>query len=432
MLENISEYLEKNKFLVLAIIILFSLFFRVTLSQLAPLGSGPDESGHFNYIRYFEANWTTPILEPPSVRGTVWYTIMQQPPLYHGMNALIFGLVKNSPVADAVHLLRSINAIFAVMSILLTHLIVREMTNNKFIIYGATLVVAFLPTHVVVSAVLNNGPLMWFFVLTSFYFMILSIKHNFPTRFVIFAGIFFGAAVVAKFTATTMGIAYLFFAYLFLKNSKLSLFKKLLILAIPFLTFSPLYLKNLILYKSLLAYIPATNLGYTGLSGFELLKTYILQIFAGIWLQEYGTATIPDYRIIYFLFLGVMALISAVGLILVARKNMRAVNIQSMLTDYSIPALLILFVFFDFAIFAYMLTFWYFPDSRFVFQSIAFSMIFFVVGLNEFCRRIGMDYLFKILILLIIVSLIIMDFTLIFNYNAKLPFVPWPVLKEFL
>lgn len=205
-----------------------------------------------------------------------------------------------------------------------------------------------------------------------------------------------------------------------------------MILAIPFLIFSPLYLKNILLYKSLLAYVPPYNLGYTGLSGLELAKDYVLKLFAGIWLQEYGTSSIPDYRIIYFLFLGVMTLISGMGLVSILIKKFKTINLLSITTKFSIFTLLILYIIFDIGVYAYSISLWYFPDARAVFQSITFSMLFFVIGLNEFWKQVGFNYLFKISLLIILISLIIMDFTLIINYNKELPFVPWPVLEEFL
>ncbi len=424
---------ELNEKKALIAILVAALVFRLVLSQAAPIWGGPDEPSHYNFIVQLEGEKALTELTQEDVAGTLNYVSIYQPPLYYLANSFLYSPIKGLPVSDIIHLLRLFNVLAGTAGVFLVYKILKLVSGNKGTILLTTAIVALLPTHIVVSSTVNNAPLDWLFVLLSAYFFVLALRKGFGIKQVFLAQLFFGLAVITKFLPLSLLPLVLLFDAWFFRESAEKAVKKLAACIVPFLIFGPILLRNFLIYGSFIVQ-PAKSI--SGLS-LELFVYDLTRTFAGVWVQEYGVAFIPNYRIWFFALFGLITLFSALGIAFLAwqrrqrllKMTENALSFKKTELEKREISLVFLGVAFllSFASFTYLNTSWFFPDARLFFETIAFAMLFLVIGQKGFWKAVSMPKGASYSLSLLLICLLYFDLVLLINHYTVLPQVPWPI-----
>ncbi|MBI4044666.1 MAG: glycosyltransferase family 39 protein [Candidatus Diapherotrites archaeon] len=405
--------------------------FRLVLSQITPIWVGPDEPAHFTFIKHLSETWQLTELKPTAeVLNTTWYSTIQQPPFFYALLVPFYRGISSLSVDSLVHILRLLSVLIGAVHVFLVYKLAKEITTREDFALLSAAFVSFLPTHIVVSSVINNGPLVWVFVTASALFMVYSIKNNYNFMQACLGALFFGLSVFTKYTALSLLISFLIFWICFFKKSQSSIGKKFFLLVFPFFIFGPIFLRNFFVYG---AFIPTQEVSITKLD-ISWLVYYIIHLFPGYWVQEYGTAYIPDIRYFFFAVFGVFSLVSLVGLIffLLKRKTKLLELVRSSkffdnkkAVYYSI---ILSGLFLNFAGLTWLNTKWLFPDARLMFETLSFFALLFVLGTFHFWSGLGKQKLFKPSLYILLACLLFFDLILLVNHNSVLPKVPWPLL----
>ncbi len=194
----------------LVLILLIGLALRLAVAMLAPAWAGPDEPGHYAYIGYIAENGEIPY--PSESEKGLLDVALFNPPLYHVIGAGFYA------VSSCVYWLRLEAVLFSIACIVLTFLVAKEFTGNKFITLGAAAFIALLPTHVVLGATINNEAAAYAFALLSILFMLKGAKGGFGTGNVLLAGLFFGLAFATRFNAVILGLPFLAVLFYFFRG----------------------------------------------------------------------------------------------------------------------------------------------------------------------------------------------------------------------
>jgi len=149
-------YWQENSatYVFIAILLVFSGFAVFLAINLQP-GIIPDEPAHFTFSEYFS---TTPLIPPDTTETSSlgWY-IQQNPFLYHYLNGRIINFVEllAPSVEDAALLvvLRLVNVVYAVGSVIFCYLLSKEIIDHKW----WQLIPVFLLTHTLMFVFLAGG-----------------------------------------------------------------------------------------------------------------------------------------------------------------------------------------------------------------------------------------------------------------------------------
>ncbi len=146
-----------------------------------------------------------------------------------------------------------------------------------------------------------------------------------------------------------------------------------------------------------------------------IITYFIPRVFAGFWLQEYGTAFIPGYRVIIFALLGVVSLAALAGIVKGARGFAAWASEKRLTVGIALLAIVANVLFF-----VYQNMFYFEPDARLLYPSVSLIAIGFMYGLKQLAGKKGIiaTYVFFTLICFL-------DLLLIVNHNTVLPEVPW-------
>jgi len=392
---------NKEKSILLFIIIL-GLALRLAVTGLAPVWAGPDEPSHYEYISVIAEEGRVPYAPEEGDVGLLNVT-GQNPPLFHIMGAVFYAVSGN------VHWIRMLPVLFGALCVLLTFFVAKELTQKKFIALGAALFIALLPTHIVVSATINNEVAAYAFVLASLLFMLKAVKGNYGAKNVLLAGLFFGLAFATRFNTIILGA--------------------------PFLVLAVLYLRERMSVKRLLAFVPAAAIALLVLWGnysaygkffpfretqqtvldFGLVTYFIPRVFAGYWLQEYAVAAIPEWRVWVFALLGVLGLAALVGVVKGARKFFEWGKEKKLMV--AMAGLLVLA---NVAFFAFQNLFYYEPDARLLYPAVSIVAIGLMWGFKELgCWKRNYAAMAMLGLLLVL------DLMLVVFHNTVLPEVLW-------
>ena len=421
---------------ILLTILLIAFAFRLVGSLIFPIWAGPDEPSHFAYIQFLAKEGYVPALPIEVLDGgrNALYETVQQPPLFYAIAAPFFLLFEGLGTNFLVHAMRFLVVIAGTICVYSIYLLAKELTGKENFSLIAAAFIALLPTHIVVSAVINNGPLAWLLVSASALYMVKAIKNGFNFPDCIIAGLLLGLGVWTKITSLSLAVGFLFFFLLVFKKSKMAALKKAVVIALPLLIAVPYFARNIIVYGSL---IPAQPEMISKLT-LDWAIYFVVHFFPGIWLQEYGAAEIPGYRVIFFALFGLFFLVSLAGISLAVaakrkqlssffgRKLLEKKHLDDFEKKISGAAVLLLGLLANFAGLVYLNMKWLFVDARLMFETIGFGAIFFVWGLQHFSGKTNRR-LFYALVFLLFLSMIWLDIILIINANKVLPKVPWPV-----
>lgn len=408
---------QKKELKILALIIILGLALRIAGSILFPLWSGPEEGAHYFYISFIGDNHALPMVQltPETLAGIANESI-HQPPLYYIFAAMFYSLMQNQSVFFIVHALRLLSVIFGVLCIPLTFFIAKRLSFNKTVCLASALFIALLPTHIATSATVSNSPMSWALALGVTYYSILALQEK-KAIHIALAGLLFAATFMAMFTSIAVGITFAAAWLVFLLKGKYSPWKRILACAIPFVG-AVVFIRNLALTGNL---FPSHLRPMMQLS-FSWFTYFCTHLFAGIWLQEYGTATIPDYRFIFFGFFAIFSLLAFIGsLALFLGKNWNKERKQLITIALILPIIL------NLAGVIYLNLFGVWPEARWLFATISLAAILFIAGLQQFAKLLHQENKASWLIWATLLAMLALDIALLWNYNPVLPDIIWNV-----
>jgi 4-amino-4-deoxy-L-arabinose transferase-like glycosyltransferase len=407
--------MEKEKKL-LVLVVLIGLVFRLSGSFFFPLWGGPDEPAHFFYLSYIGENGELPAipLTQETLRGVENESI-HQPPLYYLLMAPFYPVLKPFGVETAVHALRLFSVAFGTACIALVYLIAKRIGFGGKTALASAAFLALLPTHVVSSSFLGNSALSWLLCLAAVYYLAKVMQEKRALHMAI-AGVFMAAIVLTKFTGLSVAVAFLIAGWVFLFQGRGSFAKRAALLLVP-LAALPVFLRNLALTGG---FFPSHLT--VKIFSLERFGYFLVHLFPSVWLQEYGAASIPDFR---FLFFGLYAVLSAVaffGVVSLFRGNSWPGK-----NGFAVTALLVFPVVLNFLGLAYINLEGMWPDGRLLFETIGLAAILFVAGQREFMRLAGFESRAGVLVWETLLTMLFLDLVVLVNYNRVLPAVPWPL-----
>ncbi|MDI6654906.1 MAG: glycosyltransferase family 39 protein, partial [Candidatus Hydrothermarchaeota archaeon] len=398
------------------------LFIRLVFSLSFPLWAGPDEPAYYTNVQYYAENhWMPNYQLTGDINKSFLYVGVEQPPLYFFIAGLVYSLASYiNEINIVVHSVRILSAIFGTAVIYVTYKIARELFEDSKIVFGAAMFVAFLPTNVVMGSVIHNETMVSLLSSLTIYFVISALKSN-DGRTMLTAGIFFGLAILTKLTAFSLLVPCIVFL-IFVKKNKISLRKSFGVIFLPVLISGWWFIRNYMIYGNLAPYIPA--LAYPKISDHSLqwIIHFLKYLFPSIWAQEYGGATLPSYRIIFFALFALFSLTSLIGFAQTIRRNAFITLLQK-----NSVLLLATFILANLGIVFYINYNFNFPEGRWMLASVSAIAIIFMLGQKEFWIKSANERYLRILLALPIISLLIMDFLIILYHNSVLTYVPWPV-----
>lgn len=406
---------------VLVLIMLSGLFIRLVFSFSFPLWAGPDEPAYYTNVQYYAENhWMPNYQLIEDINKSFLYVGVEQPPLYFFIAGLVYSLASyTNEINIVVHSVRILSAIFGTAVIYVTYKIARELFEDSKIVFGAAMFVAFLPTNVVMGSVIHNETMVSLLSSLTIYFVISALKSN-DGRTMQAAGIFLGLAILTKLTAFSLFVPYII-ALIFMQKNRISLKKSFIIISLPVLIAGWWFISNYIIYRNFMPYVAV--LAYPKISDHSLqwIIHFLKYLFPSIWAQEYGGATLPSYRIIFFALFALFSLTSLIGFAQTIRRN--AITLLQKNSILLLAALILA----NFGIVLYINYNFNFPEGRWMLASVSAIAIIFMLGQKEFWIKSTNERYLRILLALPIVSILLMDFLIVLYHNSVLTYVPWPV-----
>jgi len=270
--------MNKTEWILLAIL-LIALFIRFSGAIYFPAFSGADEWFHYEIILHYQEG-------SGYAEGLAAYypaTLMND---YYAQNPVYYSLMS---FFKDFYFIRVIQAVIGTMSLFIAFKLIKLISNFKTGLY-VTAFLAFLPTFIIQSSTINPDVLCALFGFLMFYFLFKEIKqHSF--NHLALASLFFGLAFSTKLVSIGLmiplmaGITYSTHKH---EDSSINY------LVFPVLLIAFFFLHNL------------RYLSWGGTIGIQSIQdisvNWFSKFFAGFWLQEYGTALIPDIRYLFFYF----------------------------------------------------------------------------------------------------------------------------------
>ena len=408
---------EKNELKLLALIIILGLALRLAGGILFPVWSGPEEGAHFVYTKLIGDNGALPMIPlTKETLASIYNESIHQPPLFYMIAAVFYLPLAGQDPEFIVHLLRLLSIAFGTAGIPLTYLIAKRLGFGKTVRLGAAMFIALLPTHIVTSATLSNSTLSGLFSLGIIYYSIKVLQEKKAIDMAL-AGILMAASIMTMFTGLAVAIAFGIAWVVFLLRGKEVLWKRAIACATPVLG-TPVFLRNLALTGHL---FPSYLRPMVEING-AWLAYFSTHLFAGIWLQEYGTATIPDYRFVFFGFYAIISLVAFIGVVrLLPGREWKSAGKKI------VAAVLVLPILLNLAGVAYMNFFGTWPEARWLFPTIGLAGILLIAGLISFAEMLGQKARANALVWAFLFTLLLLDLVLLVNYNRVLPDIIWNV-----
>lgn len=247
-----------NKYnLLLTIIVLIPVLFTVYLALNIKMGISPDSWYHLKVSEEYSTTLTIPPNTPDTYQ---WRDITNIPYLYFWVNGRILNINDATFHFDHVILLRFINIIYSIFTIIGVYLLSKEVIQNKLkrllpvVLLGNTLMFLFL------SSSINYDNLGHMFATYAIYFFIMSVKNTGKIQYPLLTLIMLCLGTLTKFTILPLAaILFLLLLYEIFKHWNTwstSLKKKETLWILPVLIFGILnillYGSNILKYKELI------------------------------------------------------------------------------------------------------------------------------------------------------------------------------------
>jgi hypothetical protein len=187
----------------LSAILLVHFIFACIYNFAIPFNKGPDELGHYAYVKHLVQRKSFPVLRNiHETRDHETEAIAIHPPLYYSLCVPPYLALRSLPDTTIQHLLRFLATLMGAASLLLIARAVREMLpGDEQRIWPVVAFVAFLPHFLLLSSVMNNDGLL---ILLSSLFMLWSlriVRNGGTTRDFARLGLLYGLMLLTKASA---------------------------------------------------------------------------------------------------------------------------------------------------------------------------------------------------------------------------------------
>lgn len=339
--------------IMLTLIILIALTIRISGALLFPAFSGGDEWMHYEIVLHNQdKDYSGKITQYYSKQLLNDY--YSHTPIYYSF----MGIFKDF------YFIRIIQSLISSISILIVFMLIKLKWNPNTALYCASFI-AFLPTHVIQSATINPDILCSLFALLMFYFLFKEIKKHQEHNLIV-SITFFTLAFITKLIALWLIIPLItIIIYSSYKHDK----DTATYLIFPFLAGIYFFTFNL---KYLSWY--GTNLNAGNIENISIIN--FIRVFTGFFLQEYGTAIIPNIRYLFFLFF----LMCAITLIYYSMKK----TIKFTALNSTIMLSIITVITGTF----YIAIFYVYPQGRYLFTILPFiPLIYYNIVTSKFWKN---------------------------------------------
>jgi len=409
--------IENREMKLLLLILILGLGLRMFGSAVFPLWSGPDEPAHYFFIQYIGENGELPQIKlTTETLRSVYNESIHQPPLYYMVMSIPYKLVAGQSESFIIHFLRLFSVFLGTATIWLTYLIAQRLGFSERTRLASAGFVAFLPTHVIVSSVVNNSPLSWVFCLAAIYTLI-KVFEDKRARDMVTAGVLMAAIVLTKYTGLSVAIVFAAACLVFLFKGRGNFVKRLAICAIPLISM-PIILRNLALSGSIMP----NHLTEAIQVNLKWFNYYVTHLFPSVWLQEYGTAIIPDFRFAFFAFYAIVSLTALIGFAALLKGKEWNPDKKKLVAIVLIAPIVL-----NLVGVTYINLFGNYPDGKWLFETIGLAAIIFVLGQQQFMRLFKQERLAGYAIWFILLTMLFLDLFVLVFHNRILPAVPWPL-----
>ncbi|MBN2188665.1 MAG: glycosyltransferase family 39 protein [Chitinispirillaceae bacterium] len=343
-----------------------------------------DEPAHFNYVKYLVQHRAFPVLEhtikePDAfIRNEFEYF---QSPLYYLICAPFCAAAGGGALAAC----RMISLVFGIACLWVIALILRDCGFRPRVQLAAALFAGLLPSHLYFSVLVSNDSLSWLVALLLTR-ALLSYERTGGNRHAAAAAVFLALGALTKgslliFFPAAAGV----FIYKFIvSRSPSHLVRGSIVLAISGAAAMPWYVRNIILYHSLLGTPSSSGEALCTLQGlYGFLKATDKYFWFPMQHLEGGTFA---YFCLCALGGGVIAFHAILAVLYIVKENRRSFC----------AAALFLFLLFNLAAYGWYFFFteWGNPEARFLFPALASIVFFFIVPAHGFFVRLKIERLF--------------------------------------
>jgi hypothetical protein len=357
-----------------------------------------DEPAHYNYVKYLAQHRALPVLEhdvreqDAFVRNEYEYF---QAPLYYLLCAPLYGLSGGTGALTACRLLSMLSGI---AGLLIIALILRDCGLPLRVRQGAVLFVGLLPSHLYFTSLVSNDALSWLFALLMTREMLrygtLAEGHPAAVRTVAMAALYGAAGALTKGSLLIMfpAAAGVFIYRYYISKNRLHLVRGGIALGVAAAAAAPWYIRNVLLYHSLLGTPSAAGEAFFTAQGiYAFVKMTVKYFWFPMQHLEGGTAA--------------YAALCALGAVVIAAHALAALTfyIREARRDFTATAMLLFFLL---NAAAYV---WYYffaewgsnAEARFLFPALASIAYFFIVPAHRIFSHANLERLFFPYILLI-------------------------------
>ncbi|HEY4690491.1 MAG TPA: DUF2142 domain-containing protein [Anaerolineae bacterium] len=311
----------------------------LTYSIVTPIFEGPDEPGHYVYIRYLAEGQGLPVQSFDRAQLAVAYG--HHPPLYYALSAMLTFWIDTSNAPDvfrpnpafiwsgnggehnnllhtaaeafpfrgaslAVHLARVVSVLFGAVTVWGTHRLGMIITRSEVLALGAAAVVAFNPQFLFITSVMNNDGAATAFSTLALVMMVALLCEGGTRRRAIWLGVWIALALLSKMSALGLiPLAALSMAVVAARQRSWHVLGELaLFTALPVAVFSGWwFVRNQILYGDPLGYqLFRTTWRHIDapldFSQPETLRQFVSMVHQSFW-GRFGWMTIPLKSTIY-------------------------------------------------------------------------------------------------------------------------------------
>lgn len=243
--------------------------------------------------------------------------IIQHPPLYYVLGAVITWPFKDSSLLNSIFILRLLSALFGLGVVVLTYLAFSLIFGERsYQSYGATAFVAINPMFAHVTSIINNDSLANFLFALFLYLFTKSVIDGLDVRRGAALGAVIGLGLLTKFffvfTLPLMLMGFL----LFRSKMAISLTASLVSIGMPVVLSSFVYIRNVLLYgaiQPIYRFRTLDSTAYQNMSFFgylfttEFTKKFVISFWSNFgWIM-------PRYDMIYYKAASVIVFLALIG-----------------------------------------------------------------------------------------------------------------------
>ena len=237
---------------ILAIILIFALFLRITFALIVPIFEKPDEYSHFGYIDFVSDNKKLPV-QQEGQRSSEFY----QPPFYHILASSILSLIKIFTQNIWIHVIymRILSVIVSMFTLYFIYKMASLIFHNNNLVLGIVAFAAFLPSHINMNSTVTNANFGYLTATLIMYLLLNILIKGENKNKIILLGIIAGISLLTRLTILpTLAIIPLTFIVKYYPNIKRAIKPIAIIAAIVLVISAPNFIRNYALYGDFIGF----------------------------------------------------------------------------------------------------------------------------------------------------------------------------------